>query len=1105
MLTRSLLTWVLITILSAFGARVMAQGVTTASISGTVTDASGQPLPGATVVAVHTPSGTQYATATLGTGKYNFPNARIGGPYTITATFVGYQEQKREGVQLALGQSYTFDFTLSESNVQLSEVVVTGTTDPVLNADRTGAATNISQEQFERLPTVTRNFQDFAALTPQAGSGFNFGGRSNLYNNFTIDGATSNNVFGLSAVPGGQTSAQPISVDAIQQITVAIAPYDVRQGSFTGAGVNAVTRSGTNEFEGSAYVFYRNQSLVGKKIAGVEQPVQDFNLVNTGFRLGGPIVKNKLFFFTNFEYERQINPAVLFPADASGNQATSGDDPATGLGGLRDFLINPGVNKTWTFDPGTFGNFDVPTQSLKYLAKIDWNISQAHRLSLRYNQLNSFRDVPISNSGGIGSSPPGNRQNSVTALPFSNSWYRQNQNLYSIIGELNSTFGNRFANSLTVGYSAFRDFREQGGGGAPANFPTVDILGPTGNVLTSFGPDPFTPNNLLDQDIVQVNDNFTIYSGQHTFVLGTANEFFRFNNVFTQLVNGIYQYSSIQNFRDNVTNPTPANGPVQYTLQYNVPGQNPGAAWSASQLGFYVQDEWAGLKNVKITAGVRVDVPVFNTSLQGNPEADNYTFANGERVLVGQLPKTTPLWSPRVGFNWDVTGDRRTQLRGGTGIFTGRIPFVWVSNQVTNNGIRFGSVIATGNQASGFAFNPDPLAYAGTGGGGQQFALNATVNNFRFPQVFRSNFAIDQQLPGGIIATLEGIYSKDINGVFIRDANLEAPIGIVEGDGRPRYGATQADRRVNDLVTQALVLDNTSQGYAWSITGQLQKSFANGLIASAAYTYTDARDINAQSASTAGSLYTGNPYVTDVNAPALSFASNLLKHRVIANASYRKEYLKNFATTLSVIYEGRSGTNFSYVYNCDYNNDGVASDLIYIPRSREEVVLATTNPADTRTTDQIWQQLDSYIAQDKYLSGRRGQYAERNGGVAPWVNVLNLRVLQDLFVDVAGKRNTLQLSWEVTNFLNLLNSDWGLVQNPARTGLINFLGYENPAATTSNANATNPTLPNTSTTTTPASGRPVLSFAPGLNSTFVNFTGLTSRWQMQVGLRYIFN
>jgi hypothetical protein len=252
-------------------------------------------------------------------------------------------------------------------------------------------------------------------------------------------------------------------------------------------------------------------------------------------------------------------------------------------------------------------------------------------------------------------------------------------------------------------------------------------------------------------------------------------------------------------------------------------------------------------------------------------------------------------------------------------------------------------------------------------------------------------------------------------------------------------------------------------------------------------------------------LYTGNPYVTDVNAPALSFASNLLKHRVIANASYRKEYLKNFATTLSVIYEGRSGTNFSYVYNGDYNNDGVASDLIYIPRSREEVVLATTNPADTRTTDQIWQQLDSYIAQDKYLSGRRGQYAERNGGVAPWVNVLNLRVLQDLFVGVAGKRNTLQLSWEVTNFLNLLNSDWGLVQNPARTGLINFLGYENPAATTSNANATNPTLPNTSTTTTPASGRPVLSFAPGLNSTFVNFTGLTSRWQMQVGLRYIFN
>jgi len=1105
----------LFTILSALGTRVMAQGVTTASISGTVTDANGEPLPGATVIAVHTPTGTQYATATLGTGKYNFPNARVGGPYTITATFVGYHEQKQEGIQLGLGQAYTYDFKLTESNVQLSEVVVTGTANQTLNADRTGAATNINREQFERLPTITRSFQDFSVLSPQAGTGFTFGGRSNLYNNFSIDGATSNNVFGLSAVPGGQSNAQPVSVDAIQEITVAVAPYDVRQGSFTGAGVNAVTRSGTNDFQGSVYGFYRNQSLVGDKIGGAEQPVLNFNYYNTGFRLGGPIVKNKLFFFVNAELEKRIDPAVTFPAGGSDANGRAYQQTAEDLTRLRDFLLDPNKPGGWTYDPGTFENFDVPTQSSKFLAKLDWNLSDKHKVTLRYNQLNSFRDIPPSNSGGFGSAPPGGRQNSNNALPFSNSWYRQNQNLYSVIGEVNSSFSNKFANSLTVGYSAFRDFRETAGGGEAPNFPTVDIVGPTGQTLTTFGAEPFTPNNVLSQDIVQFNDNFTVYLGNHTVTVGTANEFFRFNNVFTPQIRGVYQFNSINDFISNVENPSQATGAnnyaSQYLLQYSALRNNPtpNADWSATQLGFYAQDEFTGFKNLKLTAGLRVDVPVFPTTLPNNVVSDAATFSGGERIQVGQLPKSSLLWSPRVGFNWDAKGDRSTQVRGGTGIFTGRIPFVWISNQVGNNGLFFGTIQQT-TQATTPVFSPNPLANApelpdtlGTGEPlARTFTINSTVRNFRFPQVFRTNLAIDQALPWGMIATVEAIYTKDINAIFLRDANLSEPVGVLNGDGRPLYGAAAGDlavappndRRINDRVVQALVLDNTNRGYSWSITGQLQKTFDRGFYANVAYTYTDSRDLNSQSGSTAGGLFTGNQIVGDLNNPTLAYSSNLTPHRVVASASYRKEYLGLLATTFSFTYVGRSGNTFSYAYGGSPNSDGINNnDLLYIPRNREEILLTTTDARDTRTTDQIWEQLDNYISQDEYLNSRRGQYAERNGAVAPWVNALNIRLLQDFYINVGGKRNTLQFSWEVVNFLNLLNSRWGLVRIPARTNLIGFSGYETPHT----ANA-------------PTTGRPIYTFATNpdnsaLNNTFINNNVIDSRWQMQFGLRYIFN
>ncbi len=1084
------------------GSGAMAQGVTTSSINGVVTDSKGAVLPGATVVAVHTPSGTKYGITTNASGRYNFPAVRIGGPYLMTVTFVGFQEQTRTITDASLGTPVEANSQLGEEGKQLSEVVVISQRGGIIDGERAGASTNFKRDAFERLPTLNRSFQDITALTPQSNGGGSFGGRSNLYNNFSIDGATSNNVFGLSALPGGQSNAQPVSVDAIQEISVQLSPYDVSQGSFTGAGVNAVTRSGTNDTQGSAYYFVKNDGLASKKIGGtdltdLQKSSGKFTYNNYGARLGGAIIKNKLFYFVNAEYEKATSPGVVYPASTAN---------AADLETLRTFLITPNNGKSWTYDPGTYGSFNVPQQSIKFLAKIDWNINDHHKFSVRYNQLNAYRDVTASGSGGFQSGPTGGRANSINTVPFSNSFYRIKNALYSIIGELNSSFGNgKYANNLQIGYNAFRDTREQGGGGAIPSFPTVDIIGSNGTTLTTFGPDPFTVNNKLNQDVIQVNDKFDMFLGNHTVTLGTANEFYKFYNVFTQVINGVYQYNSVADFIGNATAPTAANAPARFYQQYSALPDNPAPAadWKAAQFGFYAQDAYAGIKNLRVTLGLRVDIPTYSgTNLLGNKYVDSVAFNGGEKLNVDRLPKTTPLWSPRVGFNWDVLGNKSLQLRGGVGVFTGRVPFVWISNQLSNNGVFFGTTYnatQAANTAASVVFSPNVTQYVPklTPYNGSPttptFAINVTTPTFKFPQVFRANIGLDKTLPGGFVATGEIIYTKDINAIYIRNANLPNPVGTLAGDGRSLYGTNTA---INSRISQALVLDNVNKGYALSITGQLQKT-SGRLNGSVAYTFTDSKDINAQGASTAGSLYTGNPYVSNPGYPGLSYSNAWTPHRVVAFASYRFDYLKAAATTLSFIYQGSSAGNFSYTYSGNVNGDDVSSDLMYIPKSQSEVLLTTTNATDTRTTQQIWDQLNTYINQDAYLSKHRGEYAQRNAALLPWFNSLNFRLLQDFYVKVGTKRNTIQLSWEVINVLNFLKSDWGLLKTPIRTSLLTVAGYETP---------------NTPTGTT---GRPVFTFVAPVDAnnnitSYINNVGVSnattnSRWQMQLGVRYIFN
>jgi hypothetical protein len=1133
------------------------QGVTTASMSGTVTDQKGESIPGTNIVATHTPSGTTYGTVTRADGYYSFPAMRVGGPYTVKVSFVGYKEQIQENISLQLGQTLVLNFKMVDESTELQEVVVSAIKDPTLNSDKIGTSSNFTVNQIQNLPSIGRDFRDISRLTPQAGGGnFTFGGRSNLYNNLSIDGATVNNVFGLNPLPGGQSNATPFSLDAIQEITISLSPYDVRQGNFTGAGVSAVTRSGTNEFNGSAYYFFRTENFAGKKVDGNEIPVPSFSYKNYGFRFGGPIIKNKLFFFANVEFEDRTDPFYTNPvrpnksASTTGaTQATDDNDPETGLAGLRDFLMT-----NYNYDPGSYRDFDRLTASERYVVRFDYNINQNHKFTIRGNITKAYQDQAPSTSGGFVGGPPGGRGNNNNVLSFSSSYYRINNNQSSVTAELNSILGGgKYSNNLVAGFSAFRDIRENAGGLAIPSFPLVDILGPNGQNMTTFGPDPFTPNNKLDQDVIQLNDNFSIYLKNHTVTIGTANEYYKFNNVFTQVINGVYRYNSLADFYADASAATTGTArPAQYTVQYVAVKGGPeatAAKWEALQLGFFAQDEYTGFKNLKITGGVRVDIPLYLSDLPKNNYVNAIDF-NGEQLRVGGWPEVKPLWSPRLGFNWDAKGDRTTQVRGGTGILTGRIPFVWLSNTVSNNGLYFGQFNSTTvpftNTGDGFPYDfsttpyvlpndAPPSAYSDLDAGMPPLitnpldrnygrsaivpAINTVSKDFRFPQVWRSNLAVDQQLPYGIVGTLEYIYTKDINAVFIRDANLAPATATLQGDGRPLYGASGADRaivsndrRVNGDVFQALVLDNTDKGYQWSLTAQLQKTWSKDFSASIAYTYTDAREVNPQSGSTAGGVFSSQANLLGPNDPGLSYANLLTPHRIIGFVSWRKEYLRHFATTLSATYEGRSGSLFTYTYNGDVNSDGTnGNDLIYIPRSKEEIVLSTANATDSRTIDEIWNQLDTYIKQDKYLSERRGKYAERNGAATPWVNRLNLSLLQDIYFERKGKRHTLQLSANIENVLNLFSSSAGLFQNAARPQLIRFLGYEQPhtAGSLSSPVATSGPTNTLGKPWAATTGRPVYTFetnadGTALSESFIPEQTVGGRWQLQLGVRYIF-
>ncbi len=1090
-----------------------AQGVTTAAVSGVVTDVNGEPLVGANVVAVHGPTGTQYGTSVRSGGAYNLPNLRVGGPYTITASFVGFASKQESNIFLSLAEDLRLDFRLVEEAVELEAVLVTAEGDEILNSSRTGAATFVGAQEVAQLPTVKRSTRDLTRLDPRSDGNLSFGGRNWLYNNISLDGSYYNNPFGLDAPePGGQSNAQPVPYDAIEQVQVSVAPFDVREGGFTGAGINQVTKSGSNEFQGSAYFYTRNENFVGNEVSGqtvVENP--DLSFSQTGVTISGPLVKNKLFFFANGEIERRDDPGTNFSANTSG-RAGAGESrvEASVMERIRRRMIS-----SYDYDPGDYEGFTHSTDNEKLLVKLDWNVSDNHNLSLRYNYLDAFREQPphpfVLSFAGTGRGP------NETSLPFQKSGYRINNKLHSFALELNSR-SDRIANRFFASFNIFRDHRDP----FSEDFPTLEI-GEGGVTYTTVGHEPFSIHNILDQDVIQLTNNFSYFAGRHVLTVGANYESFKFFNSFNIFRHGFFGLPfasttlfSLDQFFD-VTDPNSPNF-IDFT-DLIASSETPfkGEKIDVAQLSIYAQDEFLASEAFSVTVGLRVDIPTYGTDPVENPYSTGLTLLdqddNGETVNQASLAGAKPLFSPRLGFNWDPSGNRTTQVRGGAGIFTGRVPFVWIGNVISNPGFNpslppDGSPAGSSDIKTRDGGDIDPTSlierteqYTRLA---QSFDLNGMDPDFKWPQVWTVNLGIDHQLPWGLLGTLEFIYSKDINSVVVRNADLKTPDRTL-ADGRPYYGGfgfNELNQAFPFEGAGVYVIDNSSEGYNYNITAQLRKRFASGLNAGLAYTYLEAKSL-LKSTEIASVLFSESPVQGDPNDPQLGFSEFGNRHRITGNATYSLNWTDDVSTQFGLFFEvaegnaflGAGGNRYSYTYSGDVNGDGFGgNDLIFIPASPSDIRFSETDASGNfvGTAEDQWNRLNAFIEQDDYLKEHRGEIAERFGGVNPWFSNVDLRVVQEFGFNVGTRRQKLQVSMDILNVGNLLNSDWGVrkVATPAATSPLTLVGFDGDGQPTFNFRGG----PNQFGSI----------FVPGPLKTFVDSPSLLSRWQLQLGVRYIF-
>lgn len=1051
--------------------------VTSSVISGTISDSKKEGLPGATVLAIHIPSGSKYTAISDINGRYVIPSVRVGGPFKVSVSFVGFKNQAVEGVITNLGTAANVNFSLSDDNTTLDELVVRTNKSDVFSSDRTGASTNIDSEQLKNMPTISRSINDFTRLNPQAGNGSSFGGRDGRYNNITIDGANFNNNFGLSSsnLPGG--SAQPISLDAIEEVQVNIAPYDVRQANFTGAGVNVITKSGTNQLKGTAYTYYRNENFNGSKVGDLELPAAAKTTNNIyGASIGGPIIKDKVFLFVNGEYEKNVRPGFNWVASRPG---LTGDNvsrtTATDLETVSNFL-----EQNYNYETGPYEGYgdNFTLKNFKFVTRLDWNINQNHKFNVRFSKLNNTDDNIINGTSAPNPRSASNRlsQNSMT---YENSNYGFMNNVTSLAAELNSNFGGKFSNQFLSTYTFVEDTRTS----KSTDFPFVDIK-KDGDSYISFGYELFSKNNNVKNTTLNFINNITYYAGKHNILAGVAYEQMYFANSFLRYGTSYYRFNSMEDF---LTKKTPAAFAYTYSL---VPGmESPAAELTFGQASAYIQDVYSVRSNFTLTAGIRMDLPVYPVTPIENPTISAINFLNSEKIVTGSWPKSKPAFSPRIGFNWNLK-EKGLQVRGGTGIFNGRIPFVWFTNQATNSGVlqnTFETIDAS--VLANYQFDPNPKAHLDKlpKNAPLPSSLASVSPDFKMPQIFRTNIGIDKTLPGNASISFEGIYSNDLVTIYQRNINLNNPIGKLSGpDTRPLYSSST--RRVVSNITEAMVLDNTRKGGGVILTTELKKR-AKNFFGSIAYTFNNIKDLTGNPGSQAASAWSGNRAVGSLNELPLAMSQYSVPHRVVSSLSYNLQYLKHLSTTFSLFYEGTNQGRFSYVYNGDLNQDGInGADLLYIPANANEIIFSNIVSAGVvkYTAAAQSEAFFKYLEQDKYLSKNQGKYAEANGALLPWLNRFDFRVLQDFHIKSSGYKNTLQLSLDILNVGNLINSGWGIAKRlNANNGAILRYASLN------------------------ASGQPVFQMAEAggklVAETFQNIPAASNTWGAQVGLRYIFN
>ncbi|MBK6679495.1 MAG: TonB-dependent receptor [Ignavibacteriales bacterium] len=1021
--------------------------VTTATVFGNVNDDKNAALPGVVIRAKHLPTGTVYGTTARENGSYNIYGLKPGGPYEVIASYAGKKTVELKGVNLELGQNLRLDFVMVETSLVTEEVLVLAKSDPIMTETKTGSAQTVATETIENLPTISRRFSDFSKLSPLfSGSDLSAAGKSSRYNNIQIDGTQYNDLFGLgsSGTPGGQAGTNPISLDAIQEFQVVVAPYDVKLSGFTGGGINAITRSGTNTFSGSIFGYGRNQSFVGKSPDALKTAYPDFTEYQIGGRIGGPIIKDRLFFFASAELTNYTRPyANTSLATGAAGISAYGDSISTIMSGKG-------------YDAGSYGSVDLKRPSTKIFARLDFNLNENNRLTLRHNFVDGADDI-LANR---------NRNNYLT---FGSYTYRLASITNSTVLQWNTTISNNMSNELIVGYTRIRDKRE-----LPfAESPEIEIR--QGGVTYTLGADRFSPANKLDQDIIEFTNNFTWNIGNHILTFGTHNEFYTFSNLFIRSFYGYYVFNSFEDFKNSKVG--------SYQRAFARSGDSydnrPSADFSANQFGLYAQDEWQVNGALRLTVGVRVDIPTFPKTPAANDSVSKY-FSG---YSTSGVPDGKILFSPRAGFNLSLTEDRAAQLRGGLGIFTGKVPYVWISNNFANTGL----LTAELSGGNGTVFSLDPrvqpkVGDPGTGAPNLQSEINMVDPNFKFPQLFRINAAYDQKLPWEFVGSLEVIYSKTLNEVMYEKLNIRnysTPTAIASELNRPVYGGTDSK---SSNFRDVLSLKNTSEGYQMNFAIQFQRYVARGLSINFGYTHGIAKDMNSTTSSQAVSQMRYNPVKGDPNNPELVTSLYEIKNRFFASVSYTHDFFANAPTTISLFYNGQSGAPFSFTVNGDLNNDGFdQNDLFYIPTAAElssgAYQLGAVTGGAFVPSAAMYSQLESYIQNNEYLNSHRGTIAERNGARNPWRDIFDLRLAQDI-PTVLNQKFTITL--DILNVLNLMNSDWG---------------YDESVFSTSNVVR----MINRS-----VGGKPVYSFsAPTTNVPWAP-SDINSRWAMQLGVRYTF-